>query len=273
MITLSDAEQKVQEVDAKLAANRASARAPTSAALEQKRDKALADVQLEERRLAALTLHAPVDGPMMIGQNWRAGGGGPFGAREWRTGDRAWPGANIGELPELGIAVRARRRSTRSIAAGCGPAWTPPSSSRRCRASSCRRGSPSFSTLAKPDFTTWPPPRMFDVNIDLDKPETRLRPGMTASIRVPVEKLPGVLLVPTRALMQPGGAPFVFVLGRDGLRAAAGDGRCGAVRRRSAIARASRRANASRSRTPRSRAVAAARDDSRSSRCTSVRLP
>jgi len=74
----------------------------------------------------------------------------------------------------------------------------------------------AFSTLAKPDFSTWPPPRLFDVNIDLDKPEARLRPGMTGSIRVPVEKLPGVLLIPSRALMQPGGAPFVFVLGRDG---------------------------------------------------------
>jgi HlyD family secretion protein len=57
---------------------------------------------------------------------------------------------------------------------------------------------------------------MFDVTIGLKDRDDRLRPGMTGSIRVPVEKLPGVLLVPTRAIMQPGGAPYVFVLGNRG---------------------------------------------------------
>jgi hypothetical protein len=33
---------------------------------------------------------------------------------------------------------------------------------------------------------------------------------------VPVEKMANMLLLPTRALMQPGGSPFVYVLGRDG---------------------------------------------------------
>lgn len=214
VIKLSDAEQKVREVDAKLEANRASARADVSA-LEQKRDKAQADVKLEERRLAALTLHAPVDGLMMIGQNWRAGGGGPFGAREWRTGDRAWPGANLGELPELASPYvlakvdeidrgRLRPDMDATVVIEALPGVEP------------LAHLTAFSTLAKPDFTTWPPPRMFDVSIGLNSQDARLRPGMTASIRVPVEKLPGVLLVPTRAIMQPGGAPYVFVLGDGG---------------------------------------------------------
>jgi HlyD family secretion protein len=213
VIALSDAEQKVREVEAKLGANRAGSQADMSA-LEQKRDKAKADVRLEELRLAALTLRAPVDGLMMVGQNWRAGGG-PFGAREFRTGDRAWPGANVGELPELGTPYvlakideidrgRMRPGMDATVVVEALPGAELPA---RLTA---------FSTLAKPDFSTWPPPRLFDVNIDLDKPEARLRPGMTGSIRVPVEKLPGVLLIPSRALMQPGGAPFVFVLGRDG---------------------------------------------------------
>jgi multidrug resistance efflux pump len=213
VIALSDAEQKVREVEAKLGANRAGSRADMSA-LEQKRDKAKSDVRLEEQRLAALTLRAPVDGLMMVGQNWRAGGG-PFGAREFRTGDRAWPGANVGELPELGTPYvlakideidrgRMRPGMDATVVVEALPGAELPA---RLTA---------FSTLAKPDFSTWPPPRLFDVNIDLDKPEARLRPGMTGSIRVPVEKLPGVLLIPSRALMQPGGAPFVFVLGRDG---------------------------------------------------------
>jgi RND family efflux transporter MFP subunit len=212
-ITLTDAQQKVREIEARLGANQAGSRADMSA-LEQKRAKALADVQIEERRLAALTLHAPVDGLMTISQNWRAGGG-PFGAREFRTGDRAWPGATIGELPELGSPYvlakideidRGRLRPDMGVTVIV----------EALPGTELQATITSFSTLAKPDYSTWPPPRMFDANINLDKPEPRLRPGMSGSLRVPVEKLPNMLLVPSRALMQPGGSPFVYVLGRDG---------------------------------------------------------
>ena len=212
VLKLSDAEQKVREVDAKLGATRAAGRADVRG-LEQKRDKAKADVEIEERRLAALTLRAPVNGLMTLGQNWRAGG--PFGGREWRAGDRAWPGAVIGELPELASPYilakideidrgRLRQGMDATVVVEALPGAELPAKLS------------AFSTLAKPDYTSWPPPRMFDATVDLDKPDTRLRPGMTGSIRVPLERLSRTLLVPTRAVMQPGGAPFVYVKTRRG---------------------------------------------------------
>jgi multidrug resistance efflux pump len=212
VLKLSDAEQKVREVDAKLGATRAAGRAELNALI-QKRDKARADVELEERRLAALTLRAPIDGLMTLGQNWRAGG--PFGGREWRSGDRAWPGAVLGELPELASPYvlakideidRGRLKSgmDATVIVEALPGVELPSKLT------------AFSTLAKPDYTSWPPPRMFDATVDLDKPDSRLRPGMTGSIRVPLERLSRTLLVPNRALMQPGGSPYVFVATRRG---------------------------------------------------------
>ena len=213
VIALSDAQQKVREVEAKLGANRASSRADVSA-LEQKRDKAHADVRLEELKLAALTLRAPIDGLMTIGQNWRAGGG-PFGAREFRTGDRVWPGATIGELPELGSPYVLAKID--EIDRGrLNPGMEATAVVEALPGSELPVRLTTFSTLAKPDYSTWPPPRMFDVTIDLQKPEPRLRPGMTGSIRVPVERIANILLVPSRALMQPGGSPYVFVLGKSG---------------------------------------------------------
>jgi multidrug efflux pump subunit AcrA (membrane-fusion protein) len=223
VLKLSDAEQKLREVDAKLEATRAASRAEM-AGLVQKRDKAKADVTLEERRLAALTLYAPVDGLMTIGQNWRAGGG-PFGAREWRPGDRTWPGSVIGELPELGTPYvlakideidRGRLRSGLSAVV---TVEALPGDELQARIS-------GFSTLAKPDYSSWPPPRMFDATLSFDTPDARLRPGMTGSIKVPVEKLPNSILVPTRALFaatsrdgavrQGTTAAEVYVLGRGG---------------------------------------------------------
>jgi HlyD family secretion protein len=212
VLKLSDAEQKVREVDAKLGATRAAGRAEVNA-LVQKRDKAQADVELEERRLAALTLRAPIDGLMTLGQNWRAGG--PFGGREWRSGDRAWSGAVLGELPELASPYvlakideidrgRLKPGMDATVIVEALPGVELPSKLT------------AFSTLAKPDYTSWPPPRMFDATVDLAKPDSRLRPGMTGSIRVPLERLSRTLLVPSRALMQPGGSPYVFVATRRG---------------------------------------------------------
>ncbi len=69
-----------------------------------------------------------------------------------------------------------------------------------------------ISALAKADFTTWPPPRNFDLTMAIDDPDDRLRPGMTATIRVAVETLSNVLLVPPQAMFPDGGEDFVYVI-------------------------------------------------------------
>ena len=86
----------------------------------------------------------------------------------------------------------------------------------------------AFSALAKVEFgPIWPPPRLFDVQLDLVTPNPAMRPGMTASIKIRRDKVPGALLVPTRALFPPtsrasvagsgSGTPAeVFVLGTRG---------------------------------------------------------
>jgi len=72
----------------------------------------------------------------------------------------------------------------------------------------------AFSTLARPDYTSWPPPRNFDVMIDLDTPDPRLKPGMTTAVRVAIDTLPNAILIPTRALIQTDGQPIVYVVSR-----------------------------------------------------------
>ena len=72
----------------------------------------------------------------------------------------------------------------------------------------------SISALAKADFTSWPPPRSFDVTVALDDREERLRPGMTATIRIATETLKDVLIVPPQAIFSAGGTDVVYVIGR-----------------------------------------------------------
>ncbi len=47
-----------------------------------------------------------------------------------------------------------------------------------------------ISVVAKPDFTTWPPVRNFDVVVSLSDADARLRSGMSASARVELDRLP-----------------------------------------------------------------------------------
>jgi hypothetical protein len=63
-----------------------------------------------------------------------------------------------------------------------------------------------ISVVAKPDFTTWPPVRNFDVVVSLSDGDARLRSGMSASARVELDRLAAVLVVPTAAVFQRGPA-------------------------------------------------------------------
>jgi hypothetical protein len=70
----------------------------------------------------------------------------------------------------------------------------------------------TISALAKADFTSWPPPRNFDVRVAFDDRDDRMRPGMTATIRIATETLRDVLTVPAQAVFSNGGADVVYVV-------------------------------------------------------------
>lgn len=209
-LTLNDAEQRAREVQARLGANEAAARA-TMQGLVNKRRKAQADVKLAESQLAMLTVRAPVDGIFIVQSTWR----GPMGESEFREGDRAWSGSVIAEIPDpssLYIAARVDEADRGRLE----PAMDATILSEAVPGLELPAKLTTFSTLARPDFSTWPPPRLFDVNIDLATKDPRLKPGMTTAIRVAVERLPNVLLIPSRALIQTDAQTLVYVATRRG---------------------------------------------------------
>jgi multidrug resistance efflux pump len=222
-ISLGAAEQRAREAAMKVSANSATSRA-SMGALERRREKAQADVRLEETRLAALTLKAPADGVVTLNLNWRAGG--PFAQREWRTGDRAWAGAAIAQLPVVeSMYVLARVDETDRGSLKAGLAADVEVQAVGGKPAPARIS--GFSALARVEFgPIWPPPRLFDVQLDLLTPNAAVRPGMTAAIKIRRDTVAGAILVPTRALFPPtrtsaasgaSGTPAeVFVLGRRG---------------------------------------------------------
>jgi len=216
VIAADDAEANVRELEQKIEGEAIAARADVAIA-RQKRDKALFDVQETERILASLQVRAPIGGSISLLPNFRAGGPGRP-APEFRRGDRAWFGAQIAELPDLTavqLTARVDEADRGRVQAG---------SAVRVRVDAVPdhdlAGTLSdIAVVAKPDFTTWPPVRNFDVIVKISDGDPRLRSGMSASARVELDRLNGVLVVPTGAVFQKGAATVAYVVGRRGVEA------------------------------------------------------
>ncbi len=209
-LKVADGEQKLRETEGKLKSDRSGAAAQIEAK-KHKRDKALFDVRQAERNLAVMTLKAPIDGMVTLLPNWRASG--PFGGRvEFKEGDRAWPGAAIADLPDLStLRAEARVDETDRARLKVGQITTVRVDALPDQEFAGRVA--RISTLATTDFSaSWPFPRNFDLEVELDRADARLRPGMTASPRVVVDRLPNSIVIPTQAAFQKFGQSVAFVL-------------------------------------------------------------
>lgn len=209
-LAVTDAESKSDQADQKLKSDENGAAADLEGKKE-KYNKALYDVQLAEHRIAALTLRSPLDGVVTVLTNYRSGsffGGG----QEFKEGDRAWPGAGILEIPDLNtlrLDVRVDETDRARIAQG-------QSASIHVDAVPDRDFSGhlvEISTLATVDFSSgWPFSKNFEVGIALDQLDERLRPGINATARVAVDRVPNAVLVPPEAVFQKSGESVAYVL-------------------------------------------------------------
>jgi len=210
VITLSDAETHVRELEQKVEGERIASAADVAIA-RQKREKALYDVRETERIIGAMTVHAPAGGSISLLPNFRAGGPGSRAAPEFKRGDRAWAGAALAELPDLS-AVRMTARVDEFDRGRLQPG-----SSVQVRVDAVPDRELSgtlkdISVVAKPDFSSWPPARNFDLVIEIGDSDQRLRPGMSASARVELDRLADVLLLPSGAVFQRGAATVAYVV-------------------------------------------------------------
>ncbi len=218
VIAAANADEHVRELEQKVEGERMAAQADVEIA-RQKRDKAQFDVDDTRRIMRSLQIRAPIAGSISLLPNFRAGGPGRS-APEFRRGDRAWFGAAIAEIPDLSTvqmtarvdeAYRGRIQVDRGVRV-------------RVDAVPDRELTGTLkdiSVVAKPDFSTWPPVRNFDVIVSLADSDPRLRSGMSASARVELERLPDVIVVPAAAVFQHGAASVVYVASRGALESRA----------------------------------------------------
>jgi len=201
-----DAEETLKAAEAKLKADRASAAADL-ASKKAKLKQAEFQVHQDETSLESLTLRAPLDGVVALQNHWQPQGGPtPF-----KTGDRAWPGAAIAELPDpssLKISARVEEAErgqlkvdqTAEVHVDAVPDRSLPA---RVEA---------ISPTASLDFNGgWPVPHNFSVDVALSESDPRLTPGMGATVRVAVARIPEGIVIPAGAVFRKSGRAVAYV--------------------------------------------------------------
>lgn len=204
-LVLADAEQKLKEAEAKQKSDQALNQA-TIESTEQARSKAKYDVDRAERSLAQMSVRAPSAGTITILQHWAGSDMAPY-----RTGDRAWPGAAIAELPDAStLRVSARVDETeRGRLALQQPVTV------QLNAIPDRQFTghiESISEIASLDFSGgWPINRNFTLEIVLDQTDSRFKPGTTGQLTVVVDRVPNAISIPAQALFQKSGQTVAYV--------------------------------------------------------------
>ena len=217
-LALSDAEQRLNEAQKRQVSERAS-QASDVARVVRRRDRVQQELNRVQGAIANLKLRAPSAGTASLMPNGRFGRMGGGNPQDFREGDRAWGGASILELPDLSsVHLTARLDEADRGRVEMGQAATVHLDAVPDKVYDSKVS--KISILARVDFSTsWPPTRDFDLQLDMNEPDSRLKPGMSATVRIAVARLKNVLVVPSQAVSLVNGRPTVYVQASRGFDA------------------------------------------------------
>ena len=179
--------------------------------LDQRKDKTIRDRELARGYMSKMVIRAPSDGIVNLLPNFRSGGSFGQSPPAFKEGDRAWTGAAIAELPDLSemrIELKLEEVDRGRLKLG---------QQVRVRVDAI----PDKEFVAELD---WISPiaamvfrgfgaadKVFPARATLKILDNRLRPGMSASAEIIIERQPDQLLIPSRASFSQGGKPAVYV--------------------------------------------------------------
>jgi len=178
--------------------------------LDQRRDKTVRDMDTAKQYMNLMVVRAPSDGIFNILPNFRSGGSFGQSPPAFKEGDRAWTGAAIAEIPDLSemrIELMLEEVDRGKIKLGQ-PMLI------RVDAVPEKEFSANLdwiSPIASLVFRSYPPEKLFPARATLKSLDPRLRPGMSASAQIIVERQPTVLLIPTKASFLLNGKPAVYI--------------------------------------------------------------
>jgi HlyD family secretion protein len=205
-IDLGMAEEKLRVEEATVELHQKSD-ASKLASLTRQRDKAQADIDITNQRLAQMEIRAPSAGVVTYLSNYSQGW---MNAKPFKVGDQIWPGSVIAELPDLTSLVmkgkieeidRGRIAVDQEARILVDTFPEKPYSGKLN----------AISPLVEQSFGEWPPTRNFRASGKFNEPDNRLRPGMNGRLDIIVERIPNAISVPASAVFPRQGRPTVYV--------------------------------------------------------------
>jgi HlyD family secretion protein len=209
-ITVEVAEGNLQQVKASINAHQVGNEADL-VRLNQRLDKAQRDLDTATSYLGLMQLRAPTDGVAIVLSNFRSQGTFGQSTPPFKEGDNAWNGAEIVEIPDLSelyIDLKLEEVDRGKIQLGQAVRVRVDAIPDKEFEAKLDYISPIANLVFKGGST---PEKSFPARATLAHLDERLRPGMSASAEVIIERQSNMLLIPARASFDKDGKPAVYV--------------------------------------------------------------
>jgi multidrug efflux pump subunit AcrA (membrane-fusion protein) len=179
--------------------------------LEEQKEKTVRDMERAKGYLSKMVIRAPIDGIVNVLPNFRSGGTWGQMPPPFKEGDRAWTGAAIAEIPDLSeMRLELKMEEVDRGRLRIGQAVNV-----RVDAIPDKEFTAVLEWISPIATLVWKgwreSEKVFPAHAPLQQLDARLRPGMSASAEIVIEKQPGVLLIPVRASFLHQGKPAVYV--------------------------------------------------------------
>jgi HlyD family secretion protein len=205
-IDLGMAEEKLRVEQAKISLHVKSDEAKIASAT-RLRDQQQQEIDVTRSQLGKMEVRSPLKGFVTYAMNSSQGW---MNQQPFKVGDNVWPGALIGDIPDLSsleMESRVDEVDRGKIAPGMAvmvhvDAY--PEKTFEARLS-------SVSPLTEQSFGEWPPIRSFKAYATIVQPDSRLRPGMNAAADFVITRIPDTLSIPAKALFTLHGKPVVYI--------------------------------------------------------------
>jgi len=202
--------QLLEDVKSRTATNQAS----LAVALE-KRNKAQLAMQRAQQVIDSLVIKAPFDGVVSLKENRDAAGGMIFWGMilpEYRAGDQISPGRPVADVIEAGrMEVRAKIDESDRPNLVAGQPAVVEVDALPGEKFTARIGQLSGLANRASFFESASVTRLFDVTLQFDQPDPRLKAGVSVRVTLDGKELQGALHVPRQAVFDKNGKNFVFV--------------------------------------------------------------
>ena len=179
--------------------------------LNQRKDKAVRDMNLSQSYLGMMQLKASNDGIVNVLPNFRSGGSFGQSTPPFKEGDNVWTGAEIAEIPDLSemyVDLKLEEVDRGKLILGQMVKVRVDAIPDKEFDAELDYISPIAALVFKGGST---PEKTFPARATMKSLDPRLRPGMSASTEVIIERYPNTLLIPVRASFSKDGKPAVYL--------------------------------------------------------------